>query len=144
MTPERMAGLVAWWVRFYTRGLPTAIARRRIGEIDADLHDHVADARARGADDRRIAAGVLSRMVRGVPADVSWRRRVRPAKGIIVKTLLAILGVALGVAVIVLGGMDDAPGAQLLGLLLIVGIGTWYVRRVVRGRRPATDAGPRE
>lgn len=143
MTPERVAGLVARWVRIYTRGLPTAVARRRIDEIDADVHDHVADARARGAGDRRIAAGVLSRMVRGVAADVSWRRRVRPERGNLVKTLLAVLGVAFGVAVVVLGGMDDAPGAQLLGLLLIVGVGVWYVRRVVR-KRPAADAGPRE
>ena len=37
MTPERMAGLVARWVRFYTRNLPQPIAHRRIAEIDADL-----------------------------------------------------------------------------------------------------------
>jgi hypothetical protein len=39
MTPERMAKLVAWWVRCYTRDLSTPIAQRRINEIDADLHD---------------------------------------------------------------------------------------------------------
>jgi hypothetical protein len=142
MTPERVARLVAWWVRVYTRGLPTPIARRRIDEIDADLHDHVADARARGITDRRIALGVLSRMARGVAADAAWRRRVRRPKGRPMKSLLAVLGVALGVAVIVLGGMDDSPGAQLLGVLLIVGVGTWFFRRA--RKRPTTDTGPRE
>lgn len=73
MTPERAATLVARWVRFYTRDLPTAVAARRIGEMDADLHDHIAHERAKGTSDRRIAASVLSRMVRGVAADVSWR-----------------------------------------------------------------------
>jgi hypothetical protein len=73
MTPERMAALVGRWVRFYTRDVPTPVATRRVGEIDADLHDHIAFERANGTSDRRIAASVLSRMVRGVAADVSWR-----------------------------------------------------------------------
>src|SRR5919107_1465509 len=42
MTPERVTELVARWVRFYTRNLPAPVAERRIGEIDADLHDHLA------------------------------------------------------------------------------------------------------
>jgi hypothetical protein len=73
MTPERMAELVAHWVRFYTRDLPTPIAQRRVDEIDADLHDHIAHERANGISDRRIAFGIASRMVRGLAADVAWR-----------------------------------------------------------------------
>jgi hypothetical protein len=80
MTPERMAALVTRWVRLYTRGLPAPIAERRIDEIDADLHDHIAHERAHGTGDRRIALGVLSRMLRGLAADASWRgRHVRAA-----------------------------------------------------------------
>ena len=48
MTPERMARLVARWVRLYTRALPAPIARRRIEELDADLHDHIDHERADG------------------------------------------------------------------------------------------------
>ena len=73
MTPERMAELVARWVRFYTRELPTPIAQRRVNEIDADLHAHTAYERAHGTSDRRIALSILSRMARGLAADVSWR-----------------------------------------------------------------------
>jgi hypothetical protein len=75
MTPERMAELVARWVRFYTRDLPTPIAQRRLEEIDADLHDHIAHERANGISDRRIARGIASRMVRGLAADAAWRGR---------------------------------------------------------------------
>jgi hypothetical protein len=75
MTPERMAELVARWVRFYTRDLPGSIAKRRINEIDADVHDHIAHERARGTSDRRIVLSILSRMVRGFAADTSWRGR---------------------------------------------------------------------
>ena len=75
MTPERMAELVARWVRFYTRDLPAPIARRRIDEIDADLHDQIAHERGNGLSDRRIARDIASRMVRGLAADVAWRGR---------------------------------------------------------------------
>ena len=75
MTPERTAELVARWVRLYTRDLPTPIAQRRVDEIGADLHDHIAHDRANGISDRRIALGIASRMVRGLAADVAWRGR---------------------------------------------------------------------
>jgi hypothetical protein len=75
MTPERMAGLVARWVRFYTRDLPAPIAQRRVDEIGADLHDHIAHERANGISDRRIVLGIVSRMVRGLAADAAWRGR---------------------------------------------------------------------
>jgi hypothetical protein len=75
MTPERMAGLVARWVRFYTRDLPAPVAERRADEIDADLHDHIAHERANGIGDRRIVRGIASRMVRGLAADLAWRGR---------------------------------------------------------------------
>jgi hypothetical protein len=76
MTPERMADVVARWVRLYTRNLPEAVTRRRIGEIEADLHDHIAHERADGAADGHIARSIAARMVRGLGADVSWREAV--------------------------------------------------------------------
>lgn len=75
MKPERMAELVARWVRLYTRNLPTPIARDRIDELAADLHDHITYERARGLGDLRIAFHVASRMIRGLAADLAWRRR---------------------------------------------------------------------
>jgi hypothetical protein len=134
MTPARIAELVARWVRFYTRGLPTPIAQRRIDEIDADLHDHIAQERTRGTSDRRIALSILSRMARGITADASWRRRVRPQKGNPMKALLAMLVIALGGAAVVLGGADDSPGLQLIGVLLVVGAVALSVRTARRRR----------
>ena len=181
MKPERMAELVRRWVRLYTRNLPSALAERRIGEIDADLHDHIAHERACGTADRRIALSMASRMVRGLAADASWRGRMirtgatpmsTPAKRSLVRvglvTALVLLvplvamqftdevdfGVfdfvlaglfvggagllieaavrnprsivfraaagAIGIASILLGEGDDAPGLVLFGLLLIL------------------------
>jgi hypothetical protein len=190
MTPERMAALVARWVRSYTRSLPPSIAQRRIDEIDADLHDHIAHERAHGVGDRRIAAGIAARMVRGLPADASWRRqtiarsstrkepmkmsRTALATALILLVPLvamqitdevdwgvadfvfagALLGVtgllleraarkdgkiahraaaaAIGVAAIVLGEADDAPGLVLFGGLLIVATVALAIRTAQR------------
>jgi hypothetical protein len=188
VTPERMAELVARWVRFYTRNLPPPVARRRIDEIDADLHDHIAHERAHGTEDRRIAFGIAARMLRGLPADVSWRgqraratRTYRPAVRVALATACilllplvamqftdevdwgvadfalagALLGgtglllqelatrkagnlayqavaTAIGVAAIVLGEADDAPGLVLFGGLLIAGTIALAVRTAQR------------
>lgn len=192
MTAQRMAALVACWVRLYTRNLPTAIARRRIDEIDADLHDHIAHERARGTGDRSIALSIASRMVRGLAADASWRRST-PKEGMqmsknayrsvarvavvtAVILLLALVGmqfsdevnwslfdfvfagvllagsglllelaarrprsvalraaaIAVGVASMLLGESDDAPGLVLFGLLLILGTVALAIRTAQR------------
>jgi hypothetical protein len=175
LTPERIAKLVARWVRFYTRNVPGPIAERRIDEIDADLRDHIAHERAHGTKDWRVALGIASRMLRGLAADVSWRRETtsktayRPALRVVLATAFilllplvamqltdevqwdladfvvagALLGgtglllhalaaskagniayqaaaTLIGVAAIVLGEADDAPGLMLFGGLLIV------------------------
>jgi hypothetical protein len=163
MTPERMAQLVGRWVRLYTSNLPAAVAERRIGEIDADLHDQIAHERAHGTSERRIALSILARMLRGLAADVSWRARAnpRPFVRVAIATALVLLvplvamqftdevdwgvadfvlagvvvggsglllhalaaraaAAAIGVAAILLGEADDAPGLVAFGLLLIV------------------------
>ena len=195
-----MAALVARWVRCYTRNLPPPVAQRRIGEIDADLQDHIAHGRAHGTRDRRIAAGIAARMARGVAADVSWRRgqaiarrstrkdvmrMSRDSKRSVVRVALVtalillaplvamqitdevnwspadfvfagvLLGgtglllelaarrprniayravaAAIGVAAIVVGEADDAPGLVLFGGLLIVGTVALALRTAQRG-----------
>lgn len=123
MTPERTAGLVERWIRYYTRELPSPIVERRVDEIGADLYDHIQYERARSTGDVRIALSILSRMVRGLVADVSWRRRVRSSKGDAMKRyvpiLIAVLGVLIGIPAMLYGNADDSPGLVLIGLLLI-------------------------
>jgi len=104
MTPERLAELVARWVRLYTRNLPPPVARRRIDEIDADLHDHIAHERAAGTRQWHIALSIVARMVRGLAADLSWRRRAiaRPStrKEAMMRSKRPAVRVALATAVI--------------------------------------------
>lgn len=52
---------------------------------------------------------------------------------------LAVAAVLLGAAAVVLGGMDDSPGLQGIGVLLVVGAVVATVR-AVRRRRAAPQA----
>jgi hypothetical protein len=114
------------------------MAERRIGEIRADLHDHIAHERAQGIGDRRIVYGIVSRMARGLKADVSWRRVARPSKGHRMTPSLAILatvlGVAAGLAAIAYGEVGDFPELMLLGVLFVVLAVTMGVRSRLRRR----------
>jgi hypothetical protein len=118
MRPERASSLVARWVRLYTRRLPAHIAERRVEEIDADLHEHVVFERARGAPERAIALGIVSRMARGMAADVAWRRHVQPLEGDPMRQLVALLLAAIGIAVLAL--VLDSP---ILVLVSVAAIG---------------------
>lgn len=136
MSPEGAAGLTARWVRRYTRRLPAPVAERRIDEITADLHDHIAHERERGTGERRIALSVVSRMVRGLGADASWRNRHRPWIGEVMKAVaIAVVVIPLGVAAFIYGGYDDSPGLQGIGLLLVLGAIGFSVRSIRRRRR---------
>lgn len=137
MTPERIARLVARWVRFYTRELPAPIAQRRINEIDADLHDHIAHERGQGTSDWRIALSILSRMIRGVAADVSWSdqhahanlsprealRRHRTAyRSAVAAALVTALFLLFGMGALGINGEDGDPVDRLYFGVLALGI----------------------
>jgi hypothetical protein len=76
---DRGARAVRAWVALYTRGLPPTLATARRDLIEADLYDE-----ARAAERQGEIGGLrrqrLSRLLRGIPADVAWRlgQRARP------------------------------------------------------------------
>lgn len=56
---------------------------------------------------------------------------------------LVVLGLGLGAAGIYVGDTDDAPGAALLGILLMLGLVALGVRTVWRSGRLAAGTGKR-
>jgi hypothetical protein len=132
MTPERVVKLVGRWVRFYTRELPTPIAQRRVDEIGADLHDHIAHERARGTSDRRIALSILSRMIRGLAADASWRGQAMKTDNPAYRSTIGIVLAAAFILLLPLLAMQitdevvwDLADFAVAGVLL-VGTGLLY------------------
>ncbi len=138
MTPERVARLAALWVRLYTRGLPAGTAERRIDEIDADLHDHIAHERSHGTRDRRIALDIASRMVRGVAADASWRGQrakastaYRSAVGVAIATAFFLFWLVGAVGLI--GTEGDRADMMYAGVLAVGILGAIIARFQPRG-----------
>lgn len=84
MIGERLA---LWWVDRYTRGLAEDVRAERRAEIASDVWEH----RAAVGSAPAVELAIASRCLRGVPADLSWRRarargrRALPSRGSVVR-----------------------------------------------------------
>ena len=67
--------LGTWWVERYTSTAPHPAGADRRAEVRADLHDQQAHARVHGLSERQVSLDVMSRVLRGMAADVAWRVR---------------------------------------------------------------------
>ncbi len=72
--------VVSWWTAAYTAGLASAVRDARRAEIASDVWEHSEDMAAGGETLLSRMFGVVSRMVRGVPADLMWRVNVEGPK----------------------------------------------------------------
>jgi len=88
---------------------------------------------------RRLA--LFCKLLYDCPIKASWRRRVQPQKGGPMKSCvsnlvralgLVAIGVAIAVAGIYVGDTDDAPGAALIGILLMIAAVALAVRTARR------------
>ena len=71
---ERAARATLHWSLRYTSGLDPLVAADRQAEILSDLHEHTAWATKAGIGERATARSIRIRMLRGIPADLGWRR----------------------------------------------------------------------
>ena len=67
------------WAQVYTAGLDGPGARRR-EEIESDLVDHQTARADDGWEPGRVTRERISRTLRGMPADIAWRRDVLTAR----------------------------------------------------------------
>ncbi len=135
---DRTASAIRGWVALYTKGVPAVHASERRALIEADLWDEAQAAEWMG-ETSSVTRQRLSRWVRGVPADVSWRleqqRRItrmpRRTDMRISKGQLAAIGVVATLYVVMVVGLLASPsfrewagmGLSILGLgLSVVGL----------------------
>ena len=68
---------VSRWCSWYTREVDDQVAGGRRDELASDLYEHAVWADEMGTTPRAAARAILSRALRGAPADLSWRRAQR-------------------------------------------------------------------
>lgn len=107
---ERAARATLRWSLRYTGGLDPVVAARRQQEILSDLHEHAAWATEAGIGRRATARSLRSRMLRGIPADLGWRRAQLTGREGIRLSPPRLDGLLLA-AVAVIGIMQVAVGA---------------------------------
>jgi hypothetical protein len=156
-----------WWADRYTRSLPTDVRDRRRAEIESDVFEHV-HLSSDSSDARRTS--VAWRTVRGIPADVAWRRqemramrasspephesRLRNAWAVVtqrwfapIAILVLVFDVLFAIAVL----KEGKSSGQVIGPILLtlcavaIGTGLWLRWRAVRviTTRPAPIDGSR-
>jgi hypothetical protein len=74
------ARLAMWWVRAYTATAPPADAADRRAEVAADVEDELRAAGER-ASRAVVSRRIVSRVLRGVAADVLWRLAIERGSG---------------------------------------------------------------
>ncbi|MEP6659407.1 MAG: hypothetical protein ABJD24_05780 [Acidimicrobiales bacterium] len=74
MSP-RLVGerLTSRWVRLYSTGVTTDARAERIDEVASDVWEHQHDHAVRGIGKHVTSLQITSRLVCGIPADLSWR-----------------------------------------------------------------------
>jgi hypothetical protein len=97
---RRATHLALSWTRWYTRDLAPAIAGDRRDEIASDVWEQAAGQADRPA--AALAASIVGRVVRGIPADLAWRWKVRPATTGVQPPLIVRSAVATAVVLWVL------------------------------------------
>ncbi len=117
---ERAARATLRWSLRYTRGIDPQVAARRQEEILSDLHEHTAWAAESGVGGRATARSIRSRMLRGIPADVGWRRAQLTGRESIrlsdprLDGLLLAAVVVIGVVQVAVGGFIAARQMRAL------------------------------
>lgn len=106
------ARVVLGWTGLYTRGLPSTAREERLAELESDLWEQQA---ARG-DGLGSQLTILSRCVRGMPADLSWRRAARRGHLTVAGAARGLGWVVFALAAALLLAVTGAAAAPLVGL----------------------------
>lgn len=102
--------MVRGWTRLYTAGARHEARDARRAQVQSDLWEHRAEAKAEGIATSATSREVASRMVRSIPADVAWRL---DTGGVEVPPMFWVergAGVFLLLVVVLFAGASGGPG----------------------------------
>jgi hypothetical protein len=104
--------VAAAWARFYTRGVPATARDERLAELESDLWEH----RAACGEGLGPQLAILSRCVRGMPADLAWRRASRSRRLTAAGAVRGLGWLVFGLAAALLLAVTGAAASPLVGL----------------------------
>jgi len=113
---HRAVDRVSRWCSWYTRAIDVQAADGRRDELASDLYEQAMWADKSGESPRTVARSILSRALRGAPADLSWRHahrrqvaladptgfRLRRVEGAVSALVLIVASAVLGWGLFVL------------------------------------------
>ncbi|MDC3402457.1 hypothetical protein OAX95_00805 [bacterium] len=133
---QRPPRIVGRWVGVYTAGLPDDVAAERRAELDSDIWEQLHD------PDNATTISIISRLARGVSADLLWRIETRYHLGglmqgtTIIATRIAAALVSLIAAFILLWGLTwTSP--PILAVAVVFGAiagGLWWASTTPEAR----------
>jgi hypothetical protein len=104
--------LVGAWAALYTRGLQPTAREQRLAELESDLWEHGAAC----GEGLRPQLQILSRCLRGMPADLAWRRACRSGRLSAAGAARGLGWVVFALAAALLLAVTGAAAAPLVGL----------------------------
>jgi len=119
------------WVAAYTLGLASTVREARRREISSDLWEHQQDAASDGTRLGAIGLSIVSRMVRGIPADLLWRTNVEgPQMDIRIPFERIVGGLLIGMVVLMvitgaISGYDTSREGFESELVRLASLGSW-------------------
>jgi hypothetical protein len=118
------AHLAGAWARTYTLGLDAAARSKRLAQIDSDVWEQLADLTEDGRGSWRSSSAILSRLLRGVPADLLWRLQLSGLTTPANRTqlaLAAVLFLVLGAALAAAAGLRFSSTLETRGEVVSLG-----------------------
>jgi len=100
-------------------------------ETTAEVEQHLKDCDGCRADYEKMKSPVKIPLPLTTDKEVDYLKKVR-RKAWVTAACLFVIGVLIGIAGIYIGETDDAPGAALIGILLMIGLVVLGVRAAWR------------
>jgi len=102
-------------------------------ETTAEVEQHLKECNGCRSDYEKMKSLVKTQLPETTDKEVDYLKKVR-SKALVTAVCLFVVGVLIGMAGIYIGETDDAPGAALVGILLMTGLVVLGVRAAWRRR----------
>jgi hypothetical protein len=125
-----VAGVIRWWTRLYTSGLPFDQQEARRAEVESDLWESQEDTSLDQRSALSTAGEMAARLVMGLPDDLRWRYEQQPPRGRAVWLEMAAACALFLIVVLSSASMlSGQPALDLAQAIKVESVSTGWVYR---------------